>query len=174
MNVYDIRELTRSEVKESLPFIWESFKKHIAPYCTSEGVDEFKRNIIEDSSFIRAHANKRIVGIGAFDNANLAGVVYFVIKKNMNINNGTPVMAPIGLHILQFFVFETYRKQGIGRLLFNYLCTSSTKDSPYMKDITLNSSHEAVGFYSHLGFKPLGDEHWDNGMLGTPMCFEFE
>jgi len=50
------------------------------------------------------------------------------------------------LYLHKIFVFEEYRKNGIGTILLNEICKSDFK-------ITLICSSEKINFYTHQGFK---------------------
>jgi len=71
-----------------------------------------------------------------------------------------------GSHIALFFVEGKYRRQGIGRNLFEHML-----DKTNAEKITVNSSVFARDIYRRFGFRQFEDEKEANGLRFIPMVF---
>ena len=132
-----IRKIKDSELDRTLKLVWEVFLKFEAPDYTKEGIKEFKDSI-NDPSFIG-----RMEIFGAFDGEELLGVIA-TREKN---------------HISLFFVAEKHHKKGIGRALYNFVC--SLNPDAYF---TVNSSPSAKRVYEKFGFVDLSGEQCIKGI----------
>ena len=74
-------------------------------------------------------------------------------------------------HISLLFVDGRYHKRGIGRALIMSLA-SYVKEQNGQKRLTVNASPYGVGFYHRLGFRDLGSEKQQDGIIFTPMVLE--
>ncbi|EEW08897.1 conserved hypothetical protein [Vibrio mimicus VM573] len=69
-----------------------------------------------------------------------------------------------GNYLTHLFVSNEVQGTGLGRDLLNHLLASAKAN-----EISLRSSVNAVGFYSHNGFVATGDEAEFNGIRFVPM-----
>lgn len=156
MTGYPIRKITSGEVDEALALALEVFMEFEAPDYGPEGVDTFRRDIIENEEFI-AQCKQGICPIyAAFDGDRIIGIMGMRANKT---------------HIMLVFTKREYHHQGVATALFAFLKNDILKDNPDQKEITLNSSPYGKGFYLHLGFVPLSEEREDNGIRYTPMKY---
>ena len=156
MTGYPIRKITSGEVDEALALALEVFMEFEAPDYGPEGVDTFRRDIIENKEFI-AQCKRGICPIYAtFDGDRIIGTMGMRANKT---------------HIMLVFTKREYHHQGVATALFAFLKNDVLKDNPDLKEITLNSSPYGKGFYLHLGFVPLSEEREDNGIRYTPMKY---
>lgn len=142
----EVRQINNSQINMAIDLIWETFLKFEAPDYSDEGVKSFK-DFIDDRKII-----KSLEFFGAYDNEELKGV----IATNENRR-----------HICCFFVKARYQRQGIGRMLWEYVLINSSN-----KVFTVNSSPYAVPVYHKLGFVDTDSEQLADGMRYTPMKFE--
>ena len=142
----EVRQIDNSQINTAIDLIWETFLKFEAPDYSDEGVKSFK-DFIDDRKI-----SKSLEFFGAYDNEELKGV----IATNENRR-----------HICCFFVKARYQRQGIGRMLWEYVLSNSSN-----KVFTVNSSPYAVPVYHKLGFVDTDSEQLADGMRYTPMKFE--
>jgi putative acetyltransferase len=67
-----------------------------------------------------------------------------------------------GNHLSLLFVRKEFSGQEIGRELFAQCVHDLDK-------VTVNAAEAAVGFYQKVGFVPIGDRFFKNGIWGIPM-----
>lgn len=153
---YLIRKINSSEVEEALALALEVFMQFEAPEYKPEGVETFKRDLIENESFI-ASCKQGICPIyAAFDGDRIVGIMGMRSSKT---------------HINLVFTKKEYHHQGIATAIFQYLIEDLRKENPSLKEITLNSSPYGKGFYLHVGFIPLSEEQEIDGIRFTPMKY---
>jgi GNAT superfamily N-acetyltransferase len=112
------------------------FDRHVAPLYTEEGRGEFYRYI--DPPFLTERLGAGMMVWGARDNGDLVGLL---AMKDPS-------------HISLFFVDCDRQGQGIGRLLFDRAAAEAAEQG--IPALTVNSSPNAVGVYTSLGFQPDG------------------
>ena len=71
------------------------------------------------------------------------------------------------------FVDGDYHRRGIGRALISFLSEYVRKEEG-LNRLTVNASPYGVGFYHRLGFRDLGPEKQQDGIIFTPMLLEFD
>lgn len=156
MNNIVIRRINSNEVKDALKLALDVFMEFEAPVYALEGVETFKKDIIENEEFIK-NAESGICPIyGAFDNNKMVAIIG--IRSNKT-------------HINLVFTKKEYQRKGIARAIFNYLLKDLLKENPLLKEITLNSSPYGLPFYLSIGFVALSDEQEINGIRFTPMKY---
>lgn len=154
--MYEIRKIRPNEVEDSLNLALEVFMQFEAPVYKREGVETFKKDIIENQEFIE-NCRAGICPIyAAFDGEEIVGIIGMRANKT---------------HINLVFTKKEYHHKGIATAIFNYLLSDLLSENPDLKEITLNSSPYGKGFYLHTGFVPLSDEQELNGIRFTPMKY---
>lgn len=154
--MYEIRKINGSEVTEALALALEVFMQFEAPDYKPEGIDTFKRDIVQNEEFI-SQCRQGICPIyAAFDAGKMIGIMGMRSSRT---------------HINLAFVRKEYQRQGVATSIFRYLLADLTKDDPGLKEITLNSSPYGKPFYLHIGFVPLSDEQETDGIRFTPMKY---
>ena len=156
MNNYQIRQINSSEVNEALALALEVFMEFEAPDYNPQGVETFKRDIVENKEFIAKCENGKCPVYAAFDNGKIIGIIGMRSNKT---------------HINLFSTKKEYHRQGVATAIFNYLLEDLLKENPNLKEITLNSSPYGLPFYLKIGFIPLSDEQETDGIRYTPMKY---
>lgn len=154
--MYEIRKISGSEVTEALALALEVFMQFEAPDYKPEGVETFKRDIVQNDDFI-SQCQQGICPIyAAFDKGKIIGIIGMRSSRT---------------HINLVFTKKEYQRQGVAASIFRYLLADLIKDDPELKEITLNSSPYGKPFYLHIGFEPLGGEREVDGIRYTPMRY---
>lgn len=154
--MYLIRKINSDEVNEALALALEVFMQFEAPDYALEGVDSFKRDIVENEEFISRCKQGVCPIYAAFDSNKIIGIMGMRSSKT---------------HINMVFVKKEYHRQGVATALFNFLLEDVRKDNPTLKELTLNSSPYGKAFYLHIGFTPLSEEQERHGIRYTPMKY---
>ena len=153
---YPIRKITGEEVDEALSLALEVFMEFEAPDYGPEGVESFKRDIVENRMFISQCREGVCPIYAAFDGDKIIGIMGMRSNKT---------------HINLVFTKKEYHHQGIATALFEYLKQDLLREDPNLKEITLNSSPYGKGFYLHIGFVPQSEEQEKHGIRFTPMKY---
>ena len=154
--MYEIRKIKENEVEQALSLAMEVFMQFEAPVYKPEGVETFKKDVIENDEFIE-NCKKGICPIyAAFDNNKIVGIIGMRASKT---------------HINLVFTKKEYHHRGIATAIFNLLLNDLLAENPDLREITLNSSPYGLGFYKHIGFIALSDEQELNGIRFTPMKY---
>lgn len=72
------------------------------------------------------------------------------------------------MHISLLFVDRDYHRQGIGRMLIERMA-AYVRDELGKNRMTVNASPYGVPFYHRVGFRDLGAERCQDGIIYTPM-----
>ena len=154
--MYTIRKITPAEVREALSLALEVFLQFEAPDYGPEGVETFKRDIVENAAFI-SNCEQGICPIyAAFDGERMIGMIGMRAGKT---------------HINLVFTKKEYHRKGVATAIFRFLLNDLRRENPALKEITLNSSPYGKGFYLRLGFIPLSEEQEMDGIRYTPMKY---
>ena len=154
--MYPIRKITPDEVPEALSLALEVFMQFEAPDYKPEGVETFKRDIVENEEFIASCKQGVCPIYAAFHNGKIIGIIGMRSNKT---------------HINLVFTKKEYHRQGVATAIFRYLLADLLKENPSLQEITLNSSPYGKPFYRHLGFTPTSDELETDGIIYTPMKY---
>ena len=151
-----IRKITGSEVESAMDLALEVFMQFEAPEYPPEGVETFKKDIVENPEYLE-NARQGICPIyGAFDRDKI--VALMGMRSNRT-------------HINLVFTKKEYHRKGIARAVFHYLLNDVLKENPSLEALTLNSSPYGLPFYSAIGFVHLSGEQEINGIRFTPMKY---
>jgi len=152
---YLIRPLFNSEWEEAMRLAWDTFILFEAPEYSREGIKAFK-NFVNDLILKQLFLEGKYRTMGAFCNGILVGI--------LGVRNET--------HISLLFVDSDYHRKGIATRLLNKIF-----DETYIKygkrEMTVNSSPYAVGFYHKIGFIDTDTEQTTEGIRYTPMVIRF-
>ncbi|MDE6718884.1 MAG: GNAT family N-acetyltransferase [Treponemataceae bacterium] len=154
--MYFIRKINPDEVSDALSLAMEVFMQFEASDYNPQGVETFKKDIIENAEFIEK-CRKGICPIyAAFDDdGKMLGIIGMRNESHINL----------------VFTKSEYQRKGIATSIFKYLLLEVKKNNPQVKEITLNSSPYGKSFYLHLGFVPLSEEQEIDGIRFTPMKY---
>lgn len=150
---YVIRRLSAEEVPAAMELALDTFLRFEAPDYGPEGVEAFRRTVIENEEFLSKCRSGENRLWGAFDGETLAGL-YGMRGKS---------------HICLVFTHHAYHRKGIATALFHRVITDVRKENPDVKTITLNSSPYGKPFYLHTGFRATEAEKTIDGIRFTPM-----
>lgn len=151
-----IRKITADEVEEAMSLALEVFLEFEAPDYGPEGLETFKRDIVENPQFIE-NAKKGICPIyAAFDGERMIAIMGMRSSRT---------------HINLVFTRRQYHRRGIARAIFAYLVDDLMKENPDLRELTLNSSPYGLPFYLALGLVPQNEEQTINGIRFTPMKY---
>lgn len=153
---YRIRKINCGEVKEALALAFDVFMEFEAPDYRPEGVETFRRDIVENPEFL-AQCEQGICPIyAAFDGDEMIGIMGMRASRT---------------HINLVFTKKEYHRKGVATALFKYLLEDVLRENPSVKEITVNSSPYGKGFYLRVGFVPLSGEQEIDGIRFTPMKY---
>ena len=151
-----IRKIFRNEVEEAMELALEVFMQFEAPDYGDAGVDTFKRDIVENPTFIDNEKNGLCPIYAAFDKDKMVALIGMRSNKT---------------HINLVFTKKEYHRKGIATSIFKYLLNDLLNGNPSLYELTLNSSPYGLPFYISLGFIPLSEEQEINGIRFTPMKY---
>lgn len=154
--MYEIRKINSDEVAEALALAWEVFLQFEAPDYSPEGIDTFRRDIVQNDGFILKCRQGICPIYAAFDEGKIIGIMG---------------MRPDRTHINLAFTKKAYHRKGVATALFRYLLDDLKKERPALQEITLNASPYGKPFYLHIGFEPLSGEQETDGIRFTPMKY---
>ena len=151
-----IRKIFSNEVEEAMELALEVFMQFEAPDYGDAGVDTFKRDIVENPTFIDNAKNGLCPIYAAFDDDKMVALIGMRSSKT---------------HINLVFTKKEYHRKGIATSIFKYLLNDLLNGNPSLNELTLNSSPYGLPFYISLGFIPLSEEQEINGIRFTPMKY---
>lgn len=150
-----IRTINENEWEEAMNLAWDTFILYEAPEYSKEGITSF-RNFVRDPILKTLFIEGKYNVLAAFNNNIIVGII--------GVRNET--------HISLLFVDSEYHKKGIARRL-----VEKTFERTYEKygkrEMTVNSSPYAVGFYHKMGFVDTDIEQTTDGIRYTPMKVRF-
>ena len=151
-----IRKIFSNEVEEAMELALEVFMQFEAPDYGDAGVETFKRDIVENPTFIDNAKNGLCPIYAAFDGDKMVALIGMRSSKT---------------HINLVFTKKEYHRKGIATSIFKYLLNDLLNENPSLNELTLNSSPYGLPFYISLGFIPLSEEQEINGIRFTPMKY---
>ena len=151
-----IRRITYDEVESAMDLALEVFMEFEAPDYGPEGVETFKRDIVENPEYLEGARQGLCPIYGAFDGNKLVALMGMRSSRT---------------HINLVFTKKEYHRRGIARAIFHYLLQDILAENPTLDALTLNSSPYGFPFYLALGFIPLIEEQEINGIRFTPMKY---
>lgn len=150
---YQIKVLKIHELEKALLLVYNVFMEFEAPDYSEQGIKAFE-DFIEFNS-VKNMFQDNILNIWAcYYKEKIVGVI---AVREMR-------------HICMLFVDKNYHRKGIANSLFETVL-ANVKNKPKIKEITVNSSPYAVGFYHRLGFNDTNSEQTVDGIRFTPMKF---
>lgn len=153
---FDIRRLTAQDIPGAMALAWDTFLRFEAPDYGPEGVEAFRRTVIENEEFLEKCRSGENRMWGAFDGDLLVGL------------NGMRGQS----HICLVFTHHAYHRKGIATALFQRVLADLRKENPGLKKMTLNSSPYGQPFYLHMGLYPTDQEKTIDGIRFTPMAYD--
>lgn len=151
----EIRFLNRDEWEEAMGLAWRTFLEFEGDVYPPEGVRSFE-DFITDPALNRMFVMGAYQVMAAYHEGKVVGIISLRNDK----------------HISLLFVDRNYHRRGIGRALILALAEYARKEMG-QNMLTVNASPYGVKFYHRLGFKDLGSERQQDGIIYTPMVLEF-
>lgn len=148
---YEIRFACQNEWEEAMGLAWKTFLEFETNDYPLEGIRSFE-DFITDSGLKRMFDMGKYQMMVAFDQGKMIGMI--TLRNEM--------------HISLLFVDERYHRHGIGRALIQKMA-DYVKSELGKSRLTVNSSPYGVGFYHRVGFRDLGPEKQQDGIIYTPM-----
>lgn len=145
----EIRQLMAGEEKTIVPLIREAFDTHISVSYSAQGVIEFYKYI--DVAAIRKRMQENHEIYTAVSGHTVIGIIEL---RNHN-------------HISLLFVKNEHKGTGVGKILLQHAVDRMTQGG--VREITVNSSPNSIGFYASQGFVPLGAEEVTQGIRSLSM-----
>lgn len=155
MNEFEIRPIVSNEWEEAMQLAWDTFILYEAPEYSKEGIESF-RNFVKDPILKRLFLERKYRVIAAFDNGFMVGI--------LGVRNET--------HVSLLFVDSEYHRKGIAKSLMQKAFEITYNDYG-KREMTVNSSPYAVGFYHKMGFIDTDCEQTTDGIRYTPMRVRF-
>ncbi|MCM1135725.1 MAG: GNAT family N-acetyltransferase [Clostridium sp.] len=148
---YEIRPAEADEWEEAMGLAWKTFLEFEAGDYTPEGVRSFE-DFITDSELKRMFLSGEYRMLAAYCCGKMVGMI--------TLRNET--------HISLLFVDKNYHRHGVGRALIQRMA-DYVRHKAGGRRMTVNASPYGVAFYHRIGFKDLGSEREQDGIIYTPM-----
>lgn len=145
------RYMKPGEEGRVIGLIVEVFKHSVAPGYSPEGVSEFLKYARSDDLLKRSRSDHFILVAQAGHDI----VAMIEIKKYH--------------HIALFFVAGAFQRKGIGKTLLKRALKICRDRDPWLREISVNASPNAVGAYEQMGFEHQGPARTINGIRFFPM-----
>lgn len=150
-----VRRLTPQELRPMLALVWETYLEFEAPDYPPQGVEVFRREIIQGARFQQDCLTGKNRMWGAFDGQRLIGTM--VMRGES--------------HICLAFTHKAYHRRGVASAIFRQLVADVRRENPYVARLTLNAAPYGLPFYRHVGFVATDRQQCQNGVLFTPMAY---
>lgn len=150
-----IRSIKENEWEEAMNLAWDTFILYEAPEYSKEGITSFK-NFVRDPILKTLFIEGKYNVLAAINNNIIVGII--------GVRNET--------HISLLFVDSEYHRKGIARRLVKEMF-ERTYAKYGKREMTVNSSPYAVGFYHKMGFVDTDVEQTTDGIRYTPMIVRF-
>ncbi len=151
-----IRKIKSNEVESAMKLALEVFMQFEAPDYPPEGVETFKKDIVENPDYLEGAKQGLCPIYGAFEGDKIVALMGMRSSKT---------------HINLVFTKKEYHRKGIATAIFHYLLEDVLRENPRLTELTLNSSPYGLPFYLRLGFITLSEEQETNGIRFTPMKY---
>lgn len=149
-----IRKLKIRDWDMAMQLAWDTFLVYEAPEYSKEGVKNF-HDFVKGEELRSMFALGDYMAWGSFDENDVIGGVLGIRKH---------------WHISLLFVESSLHHQGIATRLLRNAFEEAKEQG--VRELTVNSSPYAVGFYHRIGFKDLDHERLTDGIRYTPMSIE--
>lgn len=148
---FEIRFADQDEWEDAMELAWKTFLEFEAQDYPPEGIRNFE-DFITDESLKRLFLQGNYQMLTAYESQKLVGMI--TLRNQM--------------HISLLFVDKDYHRCGIGRMLVRRMA-SYVRDELGKQRMTVNASPYGVPFYHRVGFRDLGPEKQQDGIIYIPM-----
>lgn len=146
-----IRFAGQDEWEEAMGLAWKTFLEFEADDYSPQGIRSFE-DFITDSGLKQMFLLGSYQMISAFVEGKMVGMI--------TLRNE--------IHISLLFVDKQYHCHGIGRELIEKMAFY-VKEELGKRRLTVNASPYGVPFYHRVGFRDIGPEKQQDGIIYTPM-----
>jgi GNAT superfamily N-acetyltransferase len=154
--VVEIRLMFPGEETSVSDLIITTFQRDVASLYVEQGIREFL-SYVTPEAILRRQARKHVMLV-AVQGAELVGALELREYS----------------HVSLLFVAATRQRKGIGRRLMEEALQLCKTYRPGCREITVNSSPNAVGAYKRFGFHTTGELQVKNGIGFVPMVLPLE
>jgi len=148
---FEIRFAGEDDWETAMGLAWKTFLEFEAKDYTPEGIRSFE-DFITDTGLKRKFLSGDYRLMAAWNKGRLVGMI--------TLRNKT--------HISLLFVEKSCQRQGIGRGLIEKMADYAKRESGARR-LTVNASPYGVLFYHKIGFRDLGPQCCQDGIIYTPM-----
>lgn len=148
---YKIGFADQNQWEDAMGLAWKTFLEFEAGEYSPEGIRSFE-DFITDTGLKRMFREGAYQMMTAFRDKKMVGMI--TLRNEM--------------HISLLFVDRDYHRQGIGRMLIERMA-AYVRDELGKNRMTVNASPYGVPFYHRVGFRDLGAERCQDGIIYTPM-----
>ncbi|MCM1126826.1 MAG: GNAT family N-acetyltransferase [Lachnospiraceae bacterium] len=152
---YKVGFADQNQWEDAMGLAWKTFLEFEAGVYPPEGIRSFE-DFITDTGLKRMFRTGAYQMITAFRGQKMIGMI--------TLRNEA--------HISLLFVDKNYHRQGIGRALIEHMA-AYVRDELGKSRMTVNASPYGVPFYHRVGFRDLGAERCQDGIIYTPMEYLF-
>jgi ribosomal protein S18 acetylase RimI-like enzyme len=132
--------------------VTSTFQRDVAPLYAQEGIREFL-SYANPSALKNRQAQNHVVLVASQDES----IVGMLELRDY-------------CHVSLLFVDAMQQRKGIGRLLVNKALRLIRIHHPEVREVTVNSSPNAIEAYMHFGFRVTGELQVKNGIGFVPMA----
>lgn len=151
-----IRTMDPGEETAVSNLVATTFQHDVAPHYAQEGIHEFLA--YANPSALQDRQSRNHIILVASQNESIVGVLELRDY----------------CHVSLLFVEPSQQRQGVGRLLMNEALRSIRAHHPETKEVTVNSSPNAVEAYKRFGFQTTGELQVKNGIGFVPMALPLD
>jgi GNAT superfamily N-acetyltransferase len=145
------RLMGEGEVRAVCGLVHRVFNLSVAPLYTEKGRRSFKD--YADPEELSARINSDHFVLVALAEDDIVGMIE--VRRNS--------------HIALFFIAPEHQGAGIGNKLLEKALKRACAENPRLRELTVNSSPNAVAAYERMGFASSGPEQDINGVRSVPM-----
>lgn len=148
---YKIGFASQDQWEDAMGLAWKTFLEFEASDYPPEGVRSFE-DFVTDTNLKRMFQAGAYQMMTVFDGGRMIGMV--TLRNQM--------------HISLLFVDKAYHFQGVGRALVLQMASYVRKEFGTSR-MTVNASPYGVPFYHKVGFRDIGPQRCEDGIIFTPM-----
>ena len=148
---YSYRFMLTDEVADVCHFVNSVFVRSVAPLYTKKGRRNFRDYFDPKAISLRIKSDHFV--LLAEEDGRVDGMIE--IRRHR--------------HVSLLFVEPEWQGMGLGKELLRRALEICRSAEPDLREITVNSSPNAVGAYGRMGFETTGREQTINGVRSTPM-----
>ena len=127
------------------------FDLSVAPLYSKKGQQNFKKYVDPEEMSARVHAHHFVYL--ALADGDIIGMIEMRRHR----------------HVSLFFVEQEFQGKGVGRELLSLTVEFCLSNNLPLKEVTVNSSPNAVKAYERMGFQSTGREQNISGVQSVPM-----